>query len=268
MDLDNFQLIKQKETLIETNRLSIKKLKNFKRKMLDKMEFISNIYEYLVTPACAISIALVALFHGPIIYLLPSITAICAICVISYKFFIRNKFDNLDKQISILKEERQSAYDNREKLYENIFNDLNQKNEDIKDYYHQLLQVSDDCNVITKLMVPYKREKEKCVRIKNVISKVFDYILAPLAAVAIPLLFSFINAKTIVEVLVMAVMSFVLLIFALTDEKLTKRIEELEDEISELKSDRTVRYVKRDLKLKEALEFLKEYDENKEKCLC
>ena len=94
--------IKQIEKLIEKKRIEIKKIKYKRNKINDKIDVVGNIYEYFVTPACAISISLVALFSGPIIYVLPSLTAVGAISIVSYKFLLRNKLDKLNKDIEKL----------------------------------------------------------------------------------------------------------------------------------------------------------------------
>ena len=106
-------------------------------------------------------------------------------------------------------------------------------------------------------MIPLKQKKKKMEKVRNFISRLFDYGLAPLGAVVLPLICAFSNVGTIGEVAMMTSSSAVLLGCATIDDKLTKEIDEIDDTISDIKSDRTVKYVKRDLKLNEALEFLK-----------
>ena len=231
------------------------------------MYIVGNIYEYLVTPMCAISITLVALFSGPIIYVLPSIAAVGAIGIVFYKFLLRNKIDNINKKISKLKKERQEVYDEREKSYENIFNNLNIKGKDENDYYHQIIKASNECDELTKSMVPHKEKKKKLERARNIISRAFDYGLAPLGAVILPLICSFVDIGTVGEVTMMGLSSAALLGCASVDDRLTKKIEEIDDTINDIKSDRTVKYVKRDLKLNEALNYLKKKEQKKENIL-
>lgn len=252
---DHF-LIKEKEAIIEEKRLEIKKVKKERTKLRNKIDIVGNLYEYLVTPICAISISLVALLSGPIIYVLPTITAVGAISVVSYKFFLRKKMDKLDSNIQMLKKERQDAYNSREVAYENVFNDLRAKGMDVNDYYHQIVNASSACDKLTKSMEPHKQKKSKLEKIRNVISGLFDYSLAPIAAVVLPLVCAFVDVGTVGEIAIMSTSSAVLLGCATADDKLTKKIDEIEDTISDIKSDRTVKYVKRDLKLNEALRFL------------
>ena len=47
----------------------------------------------------------------------------------------------------------------------------------------------------------------------------------------------------------------------MTEDRLTSKIDDLTDVIDDIKSDRTVAYVKRDIKLNEALDYLKSIDE-------
>lgn len=256
MNKKDHVLIKEKEAIIEEKRLEIKSVKNERTKLRNKIDMVGNLYEYLVTPICAISISLVALLSGPIIYVLPTITALGAISVVSYKFFLRKKMDKLDFNIQKLKKERQDAYDLREVAYENVFNDLRAKGLDVKDYYHQIVNASRKCHKLTKSMTPHKQKKFKLEKIRNIISGLFDYSLAPIAAVVLPLVCAFVDVGTIGEIAVMSTSSAVLLGCATVDDKLTKKIDEIEDTISDIKSDRTVEYVKRDLKLNEALCFL------------
>ena len=248
--------IKEKEFLIEEKRLAIKQIKQEKVKLHSKLDFTGNIYEYLAIPLCTISITLVNLFSGPIIYALPILTAVGAVFSIIYKYSIRKKLDRLNNKIDKLKIERKDAYYIREQTYEKVFNDLQVKDSDDKDYYHQILNASRECDKLTKLMVPYKNKKIKLVKVRNFISRIFDYLLAPFTTIALPLLCSFANVSTISEVSMIAVSSAFLLTSAITDEKLTEKVDELDRDINNLKSDRTVNYVKRDIKLNEALIFL------------
>ena len=257
MAFKKYELIEKKEALIEEKRLEIKKMKNEKKRLRDKMDIVGNIYEYLVIPVCAISIALVALLSGPIIYVLPSAAAAGAIGVISYKFSLRNKIDKLNNKIANLKKERQDAYDEREKAYEDIFNNLNMNGKDENNYYHQIVKASNECDELTKSMIPYKEKKKKVEKARNIIARTFDYCLAPMGAVLLPLVCSFADMGTLGEIAVMGASSAVLLGCASVDDRLTKKVEELEDNIQDIKNDRTVKYVKRDLKLNEALNHLK-----------
>ena len=252
-----YDSIKNQESLIEEKRLAIRDIKNEKKRMHNKMDTIGNVYEYLVTPLCAVSIALVALFSGPIIYVLPSVTAVGAISAVSYKFSLRRKIDKLNSKLEKLKDDRRVAYEKREKAYEDIFDNLRLKGKDINDYYHQIVKASKECDNLTEEMIPLKQKKKKMEKVRNFISRLFDYGLAPLGAVVLPLICAFSNVGTIGEVAMMTSSSAVLLGCATIDDKLTKEIDEIDDTISDIKSDRTVKYVKRDLKLNEALEFLK-----------
>jgi len=261
MSVDNYNKIKNEEAIIEKKRLQIKEEKKEISSLHNKLDTTGNIYEYLATPACAISIALVALTTGPIVYVLPIITAICAISVVSAKYILKNKIEKGQNRISKLKEERKQAYQNREEAFEEIFNNLHNENMDKQDYYNQLVEAHNKCNLMNEYMEPYKHKRSKLKKIKNVISGVFDYFLAPLGAVVMPLFCSFVNVGTLGEVLMLAISSGTLLGCSLIDDRLSSKIEDLTDEIDDIKSDRTVAYVKRDIKLNEALEYLKSIDE-------
>lgn len=258
MNKQVIQEIKKQEDLIEEKRLAIKEIKNKRIKFKSRIETAGNIYEYFATPACAISITLVALFTGPIIYVLPAIAAAGAISVIMYKFLLNNKIDKLDKKLKKLKDERQSLYDEREAKYESIFNDLYIQRLDDKDYYHQIVNASNKCNEMTESLKPHKVNKKKLEKVRNIIHNVFDYGLAPLGAVLLPLLFAYADLGTISEVLAMGISSTALFGCVMADERLTQKIEELERTIGDIKDDRTVCYVQRDVKLKEALDYLKQ----------
>lgn len=260
MKLDNYNKIKKQEALIEEKRLAIKEEKKKISSLHNKLDMISNIYEYLATPACAISIALVALTTGPIVYVLPLITTLIATGIITTKFSLKNKIEKAKDNLSKLKEERKQAYTDREQTFENIFNNLNIQNKDGKDYYHQLMKIHEKCNLMNEYMEPYKQKKKKLNKIKNIISGLFDYALAPLGAIVLPLFCSFADVGTIAEVSLLAASSATLLGCSLIDDRLTSKIDDLTDEIDDIKSDRTVAYVKRDIKLNEALEYLKSID--------
>ena len=124
MAMDNYNKIKKQEALIEEKRLAIKEEKKKISSLLNKIDMIGNIYEYLATPVCAISIALVALTTGPIVYVLPSIAAVCAISIVTTKFFLKKKVEKIQETLSNLKEERKQAYQDRERTFEDIFSNL------------------------------------------------------------------------------------------------------------------------------------------------
>lgn len=260
MAVDNYNAIKRQEALIEEKRLAIKEEKKKISNLHNKLDMISNIYEYLAAPACAISLALVALTTGPIVYVLPTITALTAIGIITTKFGLKNRIEKYEERLAKLKEERKQAYTDREQAFENIFNNLNILNKDSKDYYHQLMQAHEKCNLMNEYMRPYKQKRKKLSKIKNVISVLFDYVLAPLGAIALPLFCSFADVGTVAEVSLLAASSATLLGCSLVDDRLTSKIDDLTNEIDDIKSDRTVAYVKRDIKLNEALEYLKSID--------
>lgn len=253
----NYEEIKRKEDLIEANRLAIKELKKEKSKLHGKMDMSGNIYEYLASPLCAISITLSALFTGPVVYILPIAMTGVAINMVVYKYSIRKKIDKLNNKMQGLKKERQKAYQEREKAYENIFNSLYAQKLDDKDYYHQIIAASEACEELTKSMQPYKEKKSKWEKIKNRISRIFSYVLAPLATVVLPVLATIFNMSLVGQIIMMAISSATLLSCVLVDDNLTQKIDELVKTINEIKSDRTVKYVQRDLKLKESLEYLK-----------
>lgn len=260
MAVDNYNKIKKQEALIEEKRLAIKEEKKKISKLHNKLDMISNVYEYLATPACAISIALVALTTGPIVYVLPTITALIATGIITAKFGLKNRIEEYEEKLAKLKEERKQAYTDREQTFENIFNNLSVQNKDSKDYYHQLVTTHEKCNLMNEYMEPYKQKRKKLSKIKNIVSGLFDYVLAPLGAIALPLFCSFVNVSTVMEVSLLAASSATLLGCSLVDDRLTSKIEDLTDEIEDIKSDRTVAYVKRDIKLNEALDYLKSID--------
>lgn len=258
MSLFNYNEIKRKEEIIESNRLEIKKYKKEKIKLNNFMIFITNIYEYLVSPLCAISITLVAFFNGPIVYLLPALMGVVAIGMITYKYHTSKEIDKLEDKIIDLKKQRQEAYNKREELYEKIFNDLNLKHLDKNNYYHQIVNASRACEVMTESMVPFKDKKKKLEKIQNYFSKIFDYgLVAPGSTVILPIICSIANMGSWLELATMAISSIAIFGCVSVDERLSKKIDELNNSINEIKSDRTVRYVTRDLKLKEALDYLK-----------
>lgn len=259
---ENYNKIKKQEELIEEKRLKIKEEKKKITSLKSKLDLIGNLYEYLATPACAISIALVALTTGPIVYILPAITAVLALTVMANKFAIKNKIEKGNNLLSDLKEERKKAYKKREEIFENIFSKLQHTNMDVKDYYHQLVEAHKKCELLNEYMEPYKNKRTKLNKTKNIISGVFGYLLAPVAAVIMPLVCSFVDVGLVWEIAIMAMSSGTLLALALTDDHLTSKIDDLTEEIDDIKSDRTVAYVKRDIKLNEALEYLKTIDVN------
>lgn len=253
----NYEEIKRKEELIEANRLAIKELKKEKFKLHSKMDMSGNIYEYLASPLCAISITLSALFTGPVVYILPITMTGVAINMIAYKYSIRKKIDKLNNKMQSLKKERQNAYQERERAYENIFNSLHAQKLDDKDYYHQIIAASEACEELTESMQPYKEKKSKLEKIKNRISRIFDYVLAPLATVVLPVFAAVFNMSLVWQIVMMTISSAALLGCVLVDDNLTQKVDDLAKTINEIKSDRTVKYVQRDLKLKESLEYLK-----------
>lgn len=252
-----YKKIKEQENIIETNRLEIRKLKKEKYKLFDLKEVVGNIYEYMAAPLCAISITMSALLSGSVVYILPSVMSAVAVGFISCKYVIDRKINGVNDKISDLKEKRQLAYDNREMIVEEVFIDLKSKQLDDKDYYNQLVNASNKCHALTDSMVPLKNKKSKLSKIKDVLSLAFDYILAPFSTIALPLICSLTSMDIIPQIALMGVSSAILLGCASVDEHFHKEIEGLNDEIDEIKSDRTVNYVKRDLKLDEALKYLK-----------
>lgn len=251
-----YEQIRYKEKQIEEKRINIKKIKNAKGNIHNVMDTISNIYEYFAAPLCAISISLTAFFTGPIVYALPIATAACAISIVSYKFSLRRKLDLLNKRMAILKDERQELYEQREQLYEDMFNKLQHQNLDKKDYYHQILEAEKSCQDLTVSMLPYKSRKKKYITTRKVISRTFDYGLAPTATVILPLVCALISMSPLGQVISMSTSSALLLGCASVDDYLAKKIEEQDSFIQDIKSDRTVKYVQRDMKLKESLEYL------------
>lgn len=256
MGLYNYENVKEQALIIEEKRLIIKELKKRVSKIRNLIDNIGDIYEYLAIPLCAISITLVALFKGVIVYILPLITAIIAINVIAYKFVLNTKLERLNNQINKIKEERKSAYETRENIVENIFDDLHVKDLDTKDYYHQLVEINKKSNLLSSYMIPYKQKRKTIIKYKRITTYFFDYLLAPLTAIVLPLSCSFMDLSVVLQVVLMSISSFLLLSCALLNERLGNKIEELSDEIDDIKSDRTVNYVKRDIMLTEALEYL------------
>lgn len=252
-----FDEIKNSEELIEEKRLAIKDIKKEKAKLHDLMDITSNIYEYLAAPLCAISITLAALFSGPIIYVLPILMSAIAIGISTSKFIIRRKVDKLNVKMSELKDQRQKAYKNREEIYENIFNNLAIKKLDDKDYYHQIVNASNECDKLTDSMIPYKEKRKKLIKSRNIISRIFDYVLAPVTTIVVPLVCSLTGIGVVSQVALMGLSSATLLGCASVDNHLTRGIDNLSYEINSIKSDRTVKYVKRDIKLEESLNYLK-----------
>lgn len=260
MNEEIYSRIKNNDKLIEEKRLAIKKEKKDKSKYHDRFETISNIYEYLATPLCAISISLVALLSGPIVYVLPILATCGALGITSYKFYLRRKMDLINDNIRRIKLERQDCYNQREKDYEKIFSNLENKGMDVEHYYKQLVKLRRECDDLSAKMAPHKNKKEKLEKFRGIISRVFDYGLVPVGAVILPVICAFADVGTIGEIVTMGVSSAALLACATLDNGLTKKIENLEDEIEDIKSDRTFRYAERDLKLASALEFLKKND--------
>jgi len=256
----NYNQIRKIEDLIEECRLEIKNIKKQKGNIHDKMDIISNIYEYIAAPLCAISITFAALFTGPIVYVLPILMTAGAISIVTYKFILRKKLDGLNIKLMNVKKKRKLAYDKREEMYENIFNELHSKHLDSKDYYHQIMENGNACNKLSESMLPYKQKKYKLEKNKNILSSFFDYGLAPTSTVVLPLICSLTSLGIVSEVILMSLSSFILMGCASVDDNLSKKIGDLDEAISEIKSDRTVQYIKRDMKLKESLNFLKKQD--------
>lgn len=256
MEEKYYKEIKESEALIEEKRLTIKEIKKHIVKLKSKIEITGNIYEYFAIPSCAVSLILISLFNGLIIYVLPTFTALGAISAIVYKFLLKKQIEKWNLELDKLKKDRKEAYDNRERVFENIFSDLQNKNLDTNDYYHQIVSISNKCDNLTESMVPYKEKRAKLEKKREIFHKLFDYVLAPLGAVALPLFCSFVNVGAVVEAIAVTISSAALLASATVDEKLTEKIDELTRFINDIKSDRTVNYIKRDLKLSESLDYL------------
>ena len=256
MNKKNIARIKVCEDKIEEKRLNIKKIKEEKIKLMCKLDVVSNIYEYFAIPSCTISITLIALFSGFVIYVLPLITALGAINVIINKIILGNKIEKLDDELDRLKASRQQDYLNREKIYASIFNDLYLKQLDSNDYYHQIVEASERCDLLTEATIPYKKERKHLLKVRNIIHKLFDYLLAPMSAIFLPLICAFTNMGVLSKVILMSILSLILFCSVMVDEYLTRKINSLSRIIDSIKSDRTVNYVKRDLKLAESLKYL------------
>jgi len=253
----NYELIKKSQDLIEEKRLEIKKIKTYKSKLNNKIDSVNNIYEYLLAPLCAISITLSTLFTGAITYILPIITALTAIGVNVYKYNIKQKIEVLDNRLEESKLLRKQAYDKRERAFEDIFANLHNLNKDEKKYYEQILKIREECDEINSVIEPYKVLKNKSKSIRNKLSKLLIFGLAPISTIVLPIVCSFTNMPTQAEIATMLISTASLITCAGIDEKITHKIENYQDIIDELKSDRTVKYIKRDIKLNEALEYLK-----------
>ena len=103
------------------------------------------------------------------------------------------------------------------------------------------------------------RLKRKTELTRNRLSKLLTFALAPLSTIVLPLVCSFTNISTPMEVTMMLISTASLITCAGVDERLTHKIEDYQDTIDELKSDRTVKYIRRDIKLNEAIEYLKNH---------
>lgn len=255
----NYELIKKSQDLIEEKRLEIKRIKAYKSKLNHTIDSINNIYEYLLAPLCAISITLATLFTGAITYILPIITAIAAITINTYKYNVKQKIEVLDSKLEECKLLRKQAYDKRENTFEDIFANLHNLNQDEKQYYEQILKIRKECDEINSIIEPYKVLKRKTELTRNGLSKLLTFALAPLSTIVLPLVCSFTNISTPMEVTMMLISTASLITCAGVDERLTHKIEDYQDTIDELKSDRTVKYIRRDIKLNEAIEYLKNH---------
>ena len=255
----NYELIKKSQDLIEEKRLEIKRIKAYKSKLNHTIDSINNIYEYLLAPLCAISITLATLFTGAITYILPIITAIAAITINTYKYNVKQKIEVLDSKLEECKLLRKQAYDKRENTFEEIFANLHNLNQDEKQYYEQILKIRKECDEINSIIDPYKVLKRKTELTRNRLSKLLTFALAPLSTIVLPLVCSFTNISTPMEVTMMLISTASLITCAGVDERLTHKIEDYQDTIDELKSDRTVKYIRRDIKLNEAIEYLKNH---------
>lgn len=255
-----FELVKEQGELIEEKRLEIKNIKNYKSKLKNKLDAMTTIYEYLLAPLCAISMTLVTLFTGPITYVLPISMAVFAIGINIYKYNIRSKMDVLNDRIDMAKNVRAVAYNQREQAFKRLFAGLRSRKSDDKNYYEQISNIEKECNAINARLAPYKEERSRIERNKKGLSRVFSYVLAPLSTIVLPLVCSVANIPPIGEIGVMLASTASLLTCSSIDTKMDHKLNDIEETIDELKSDRTVKYVERDLKLNEAIEFLKDKD--------
>lgn len=253
-----FELVKEQSALIEEKRLEIKNIKTYKSKLKNKLDAITTVYEYLLAPLCAISMTFATLFAGPITFVLPIAMAILAIGVNVYKYNVRKRMDVLNDRIDIAKNIRGVAYNQREQAFKKLFAGLQRNHCDEKHYYEQMENIENECNEINKRMQPYKEERDKIEKSKKGLSRVFSYVLAPLSTIVLPLVCSMANVPPVGEIGVMLASTASLLTCSSIDTKWDHKLNDLEESIDELKSDRTVKYVERDLKLNEAIEFLKE----------
>ena len=255
-----FELVKEQGELIEEKRLEIKNIKNYKSKLKNKLDAMTTIYEYLLAPLCAISMTLATLFTGPITFVLPISMAVFAIGINIYKYNIRSKMDVLNDRIDLAKNVRAVAYNQREQAFKRLFAGLQRRKSDDKNYYEQISNIEKECNAINARLAPYKEERNRIEKNKKGLSRVFSYVLAPLSTIVLPLVCSVANIPPIGEMGVMLASTASLLTCSSIDTKMDHKLNDIEETIDELKSDRTVKYVERDLKLNEAIEFLKDKD--------
>ena len=170
---------------------------------------------------------------------------------------IKRKVEVLDDKLSEHKLLRKQAYDIREKSFEDIFNNLHTIHKDDKKYYEQILKIREECDSINSIIEPYKVLRDRAESKRGKLSKILTFVLAPLSTIVLPLVCSLSDMSIAGEVATMMLSTISLITCAGMDEKLAHKIEGYEDTINELKSDRTVKYIKRDMKLNEALEYLK-----------
>lgn len=256
MNKQNINKIKNCENEIEKKRLAIRKIKKDKIRLINEVDTLGDVYEYFAVPSCTISIMLVSLFSGFGVFILPIIATLATIIVVVAKLITNNKIESLEKKIDELKLSRQEDYKNREKIYASIFDVLQKKNLDKFDYYHQIVEVSNCCDLLTESTFPYKKKMKEMIETRSFLRKIFDYLLAPLGSIFLPLVCALFSIGIAVNVVLVFILSSILFSLVMIDEKLTKKIQQISIIIDEIKKDRTINYIKRDLMLRDCLEFL------------
>ena len=253
----DYERIKEYNDLIEKNRLEIKKYNEKKDMLHDRMDTLGNIYEYFVLSSCSISVLIMNFLSGPSIYVLPTLSAFVAAGVISGKFIARKRLDKLNKKIKDAKTIRRNAYDDKEKVFEKIFESYNNKGLDDKGYYKEIVRIEEMCQKKTAAMNRKRIQRDKVAKIRNMISRVFSYVLAPVSVIGIPLLCALGDIGPAGEVALTIGSNIVLFTCATIDDHLTKKVDNIVEEIDKIKEDRTIAYIKRDVRINDALRYWK-----------
>lgn len=251
----DYEQIKEYNELIESKRQEIREYNDKKDLLHDRMDTLGNIYEYFALSSCAVSVLIMNFFTGPGVYIFPLLASVVACGVIGGKFATRKQLDGLNKKIKEAKTIRRKAYDDKEIVFEKIFESYKNKGLDDKGYYKEILRIEEMCKKKTNTMNKLKVERDKLAKNRNFISRMFSYILAPLGAIGVPLLCAFADVGPVGEVTLTLFSNAILFACATVDNHLTKKVENIIAQIENIKDDRTIAYIKRDMRINDALKY-------------